>query len=1418
MLIFDLEDGNHIDVPLEGKIMLGSTEGCDVLVDAEGIAGHHAEIYPAPEGGYWVRDLGSAEGTLINGKRVSFQQLVAGDRLNFGPLSGRFVSAPGQNDKPAESEVARHAPAVNESPGADLPAEDAALEKLRQLEAEEAALKAQRESEERQHQEKLLSVQAEVGQHESHLAARRKETAELAAQLEEKKQEQTRLDAALEKLRQHEAEETALKAQRESEERQHQEKLATLQKEAGEQEARIKSVEAAIAEKKKEHEQSEAALQAAQESARQHLAKEQAEEQHIQERIAAFKLELAQQEAKLAERREEETALNARIEQKRHEHTSTETALLAVRDSLQGQKARLPEIEKAEQERYEQLSKAHGEAVGKHGVLIKTLEALSGQERQRLVDLERLQQDADALEARRDAARVELQNQEAALIDARSSLKEAEEKRSGLDKSNQELESRHHDLVTQAAKLSESLSEHSARETRLRSTLEELEKARATAEAGLKDREIKLQEQHATLASTAEALKQKEEKHSGLQGVHQELSVRHKDLSSQVAKLLEVVSGHKSEEQRLRNLVAVQTGAQTRVESTLREKEKSLREREAALAKTEEKNAGLQSAHQELQSKQKELTSQVAKITETINGHRTEEQRLRASLQELGKARTTAEGGLKDCEGKLKGKNTALAAATEALKKVEAEPSSHLAAQQKQTAEHQELNARIAQHSATVSTLKSDEQRLGKLVEELTSSHTKAGTALLEKEKQLREREATLAKVAAELKQTEEKHKSLQAAHHSLQSKHHDLGAEIAKATTAFTSHKSEEDRLRAIVQDLEKARAAAEVTLKERETKLLEQNAALTAAAETLKRTEESRAASQKELETFKTEHQKLVIDARRLEAANAGRKAEEDRLRQEMKTVEARHAAADASMRERAALLNERETAVSKATEALHDAREQHSMLIAEIEQFQGQVTRLTTEQQNLSQMRGRLTAENASLASLEKSLRQSITELETKKDEARIGHDEQKAKLNSITVSHADARSSYGELVKDLESLRTERTGLQTDMAALQNRSMALRSEVEAARFESDRLGNLTKNSRKEIELLGNTKAELLTQKKNLETQVTQTDERLETLQGAETHLLKAQAEYHKTQEAQASMIAAMSAITAQRDATSAHVTELERQIGDMRQLRAQLERGVTDYQNRHREMKREFEEYQSSTDSTRRALEENLRQLEKKSEDLHARHEAVSRKFTEVQIRHAELSEQNHNFEAALRRLDEVAENIRKSEWTIKELEGRRKSLDQSCADTQLQLKKLAEGQTALTVSLEQLEARKSAVQKELKSLTENEKRERARYEELRTLNTDVEQVAAGQRKKYEEAIETMRHEAALLEARLTRARTWNDDLDKLYAKLATMPEGSPEANQFWQEIQRHKQVIEEQLPAGVQIRPGGRGQIVPRGRR
>jgi pSer/pThr/pTyr-binding forkhead associated (FHA) protein len=58
-------------------------EGADIMLSDPAVSRRHAEIHR--EGDEWsVVDLGSTNGTEVNGKRVNRHRLNAGDRIAFG--------------------------------------------------------------------------------------------------------------------------------------------------------------------------------------------------------------------------------------------------------------------------------------------------------------------------------------------------------------------------------------------------------------------------------------------------------------------------------------------------------------------------------------------------------------------------------------------------------------------------------------------------------------------------------------------------------------------------------------------------------------------------------------------------------------------------------------------------------------------------------------------------------------------------------------------------------------------------------------------------------------------------------------------------------------------------------------------------------------------------------------------------------------------------------------------------------------------------------------------------------------------------------------------------------------------------------------------------------------------------------------
>ena len=89
-LIFYIDDGREIAVPVDGRVKVGSAEGNDVMVADAGVCPRHAEISLTTGGSYHIRDLGSENGTKVNGQRVDSRDLQHGDDVSFGRLCGKF--------------------------------------------------------------------------------------------------------------------------------------------------------------------------------------------------------------------------------------------------------------------------------------------------------------------------------------------------------------------------------------------------------------------------------------------------------------------------------------------------------------------------------------------------------------------------------------------------------------------------------------------------------------------------------------------------------------------------------------------------------------------------------------------------------------------------------------------------------------------------------------------------------------------------------------------------------------------------------------------------------------------------------------------------------------------------------------------------------------------------------------------------------------------------------------------------------------------------------------------------------------------------------------------------------------------------------------------------------------------------------
>ena len=75
-------------LPSNGSLVIGRSRSCELTLKSLDASRRHAEIVSV-SGGYRIRDLGSTNGTFVNGDNVDERTLETGDRIEIG---GEFIT------------------------------------------------------------------------------------------------------------------------------------------------------------------------------------------------------------------------------------------------------------------------------------------------------------------------------------------------------------------------------------------------------------------------------------------------------------------------------------------------------------------------------------------------------------------------------------------------------------------------------------------------------------------------------------------------------------------------------------------------------------------------------------------------------------------------------------------------------------------------------------------------------------------------------------------------------------------------------------------------------------------------------------------------------------------------------------------------------------------------------------------------------------------------------------------------------------------------------------------------------------------------------------------------------------------------------------------------------------------------------
>jgi len=87
-----LPDGSRIAL-VDSPIAIGRAANAAIRLSETSVSRQHAEVRPTGDGGWVVVDLGSTNGTRVNGSGVTERRLADGDILLIGDTTIRFEAS-----------------------------------------------------------------------------------------------------------------------------------------------------------------------------------------------------------------------------------------------------------------------------------------------------------------------------------------------------------------------------------------------------------------------------------------------------------------------------------------------------------------------------------------------------------------------------------------------------------------------------------------------------------------------------------------------------------------------------------------------------------------------------------------------------------------------------------------------------------------------------------------------------------------------------------------------------------------------------------------------------------------------------------------------------------------------------------------------------------------------------------------------------------------------------------------------------------------------------------------------------------------------------------------------------------------------------------------------------------------------------
>jgi pSer/pThr/pTyr-binding forkhead associated (FHA) protein/predicted nucleic acid-binding Zn-ribbon protein len=553
------------------------------------------------------------------------------------------------------------------------------------------------------------------------------------------------------------------------------------------------------------------------------------------------------------------------------------------------------------------------------------------------------------------------------------------------------------------------------------------------------------------------------------------------------------------------------------------------------------------------------------------------------------------------------------------------------------------------------------------------------------------------------------------------------------------------------------------------------------------------------------------LLADIERLKAGKRNFEGELAKVRAELDQVLAEHVEISQRCAEMKHAVSSEERRLENLRTQIVASEQQFRDITGQVHGATARIAALRGDEQRLQHVSGELAGAEARSAELQSSIATLTAEYVSKSTEMKASIaamtteiETKTAEIQRLTTGSENALREFEALTANKEQMSVQLLALLKDRETNEAAFAALRTKTTEAERHLETVQQLTV-ARQEQVVAADRKLQEIEQQRQA------AEQRLAELHDTEAKLKSTRTLLHEAEAKQSALTAALTILATRHKSNDDQVGALDKRILELRQEQSASENRLADARRELAAGERALEEFRAQSSATHKQLETARAEAETQLATRQAELAVETQNLEHARTERAELEKQCQALADTESKLAEAKAGLQKAGAQRIELDTWIKDLETKRIAAQNLVDGLHQDEEVTKGRLEVLRGREKDLRLQLDQLSDRERSERDRFEEIRRLGVEAEKEHHGRMEELQRTIEVTRRELADMEMKLAPLREWKDAMDKRYTRLASLPEDSSEARELFKEIEAEKAALQNLI--SVSDKGGGTRGII-----